>query len=78
MNDVLKDAERYRWLRDNAKDIVFKGKHGDAHVYGSIDDKADDLDTAIDAVMVVQGPQMTATDVLERRNELFRKAKSPY
>lgn len=46
------DAARYRWLRSNAKEIVF-GKPEIVTCYGSIDDKPESLDAAVDAAMKI-------------------------
>lgn len=45
------DAKRYRWLRANAKEIVFRHPEG-VTCFGSIDDKSEELDSAVDAAMV--------------------------
>lgn len=64
------DAKRYRWLRANAKEIVFRHPEG-ATCFGSVDDKPEELDSAVDAAMddFVEGPQMTATEVLQRMKD---------
>ena len=46
----MADAARYRWLRANAKEIVF-GKPENVTCYGSVDDKPESLDVAVDAAM---------------------------
>lgn len=46
----MADAARYRWLRANAKEIVF-GAPENVTCYGSIDDKPEELDAAVDAAM---------------------------
>lgn len=46
----MADAARYRWLRANAKEIVF-GATDKVTCYGSIDDNPESLDVAIDAAM---------------------------
>ena len=67
-NDAL-DAARYRWLRANTKELVLKGnKPGESFIYGSDYDSTDLLDKSIDSAManLVEGPQMTATEVMQR------------
>ena len=51
IDDEPTDAARYRWLREHAKEIVFKDKDGIAHFYGSSYDEAEELDNAIDEAM---------------------------
>ena len=63
----FKDAKRYRWLRANAKEIVFGG----LFAYMAAYDKGKELDEAVDASMakLVEGPQMTATEVMQRTKD---------
>ena len=46
----IAEAARYNWLRANAKEIVFRIGNV-VTVYGSIDDKPEQLDAAVDAAM---------------------------
>ena len=46
----MADAARYRWLRSNAREIVF-GRGNDTVCFGAFDDKKEDLDSAVDAAM---------------------------
>lgn len=46
----MRDAARYRWLKANAKEIVFRSGQ-DVICFGSFDDKEEELDAAIDSAM---------------------------
>lgn len=53
--ELLRDAERYRWLRESmwyvGPDNFFCGEGGDMNDYENHNYRADTLDTAIDAAM---------------------------
>jgi hypothetical protein len=46
-----KDAERYRWLRANALEIVFNYGHGESMCYAPSYEKPEELDASVDAAM---------------------------
>jgi hypothetical protein len=50
IDDDSDDAARYRWLRANAKEIVFRA-HEIVTCYGSSFDDKEELDAAVDAAM---------------------------